>query len=135
MRGRWMAAAAVAWSVSCAGGNPPNAILGPQVTRPHSECASERARATADTQVARTLHPAPTSLVLPPRDLGTDLRGRSVTVHLLVNEWGEVVRDSIEPPDVPDAPQFRFDLRHYQFRPAVLDGCAVPAWWMVRFTF
>jgi hypothetical protein len=135
MRSRWLIGVALGCSASCAHANPSTPNVGPMVTRPHSECGAERARASADSQLAETLKPVPTSIIMPPAGLSRDLGGKTLTVHLLVNEWGEVVADSIEPAGFSGIQDLRRALRKYRFQPAVLAGCAVPAWATISFGF
>ena len=107
-------------------------------TRPDSECGLERAQALSGSPVAGLHPPVPDRIILPPHDLPSDVRGETRLLLLLVDEHGRVVRDSSDAPisrDTVWANEFRRRLRHYAFQPAILNGCAVPAWARIRMTF
>jgi hypothetical protein len=107
-------------------------------TRPDSECYAIVAQALADSTLHRVLPAALDSLVLPPPDRPIDLRGQMFAIRLFVDAHGGVVLDStrIDPPiaDRGYDRAFRGRLARYRFRPALLRGCAVPSWFVIRLT-
>lgn len=82
--------------------------------------------------------PTASEVFIPPLDgVPPDLRERTLQVRLLVDEHGNVVPDSTRiDPMITDRRydrDFRKSLARTRFHPAVVEGCAVPAW--TTFTF
>ncbi len=72
---------------------------------------------------------------MPPSRAPGDAAGRVITVSLLVDVRGAVEQEMTDQPVSADsayAASFDARLTHYHFLPAVLDGCAVPAWYVFR---
>lgn len=82
--------------------------------------------------------PTASEIIVPPFDgVPLELREGPVRVRLLVDERGIVVPDSTRiDPMITDRRydrNFRRSLARTRFHPAVVEGCAVPAW--TTFTF
>jgi len=82
--------------------------------------------------------PSPRGLILPPTDRPADVRGRTVTVHVFVNERGRVVPDSTRLS--PSTGDRGFDNRlkqkagEWSFRPATRGGVPIAAWFPFTIT-
>lgn len=71
------------------------------------------------------------------RELARASGSDAIPVRMLVDELGEVVKDSImlEPrvASLNGARDLKAALARYRFHPSVLEGCAVPAWTSLTF--
>jgi hypothetical protein len=100
-------------------------------TRSTEECATLVEEVRAHPESFSSTPPMMTGFAVPPFD-GTprDMRGQTVQIQLLVDERGAVVDDSttVTPPlsSASFDRRMRKAIAKYRFRPAVLDGCAVP---------
>ena len=146
MRGTWLVSVLAAACGGPAPSRPPApaatvSAARPMPTRSYAECRSERIKMLADSAVTGVVPPQPTGIVIPPSrppyEIPRDVRGHRITVHFLVDEHGQVARDSIDAPvsrDTAWVGEFQRRLHRYQFLPAVLNGCAVPDWFTIRLT-
>jgi len=126
---------------SCAASAPnrTGAATAPRATRPYAECGAERSKMLKDSQVPGVVPAQPTGIILPPAGRSPDdVRGQTRLLIFFVDEEGRVARDSSDAPlstDVGWSREFRAWLRRYRFLPAILNGCAVPSQFSIRFTF
>ncbi len=138
MRGPFLVLALPVCMAACAntaGSNGGVAPQRPKVTRGFAECQAERERALGDTVPVGVTPPQPQEIVLPPAPRPSYLIGQTVSIWFLVDDRGRVLRDREVPSlgaDSGYAARFRDRLHRYRFLPGVLDGCAVPAWYVLR---
>lgn len=106
-------------------------------TRNASECAAVRAKAPSTDTTAMQM-PSPSMLSLPTEPLPKDLLGKSVDIRLHVNENGRVIGEGLRVEGIGEHKYVPFLIEkalRYRFWPAVLEGCAVPAWTSVHLDF
>jgi hypothetical protein len=90
---------------------------------------------TADS--AKVMPPTPKYTRLPPEPHPRDLEGRTLVIRFRVNEKGQpdlaatVITGPIRSPYLE---RFIESLRGWTFRPALLEGCAVPGSTEIKFT-
>jgi hypothetical protein len=132
--------ALLAATLSCAGRQSapaPSAAERAGVTRSGAECAEVIARAVADPDAPGLSPPRPDTLFLPPMPIPSDVRGRTVILQTRVREDGRVDRETIHISELPNAAyaaRLHALFARFHFIPAVLDGCAVPARYVLRLT-
>jgi hypothetical protein len=125
---------------TCAGQAPRAAVgpaVSPTVTGPYSDCGAKRLKMLGDSQVV-VYPPMPTDIIMPPPDIPDDVKGQTYSVLFLINERGQVVADSapgLTTADTRWLNRFLDRLRRYHFRPARMNGCAVPARFSLSLTF
>jgi hypothetical protein len=136
----FVSSALLAATLSCAGRQsaPAQSIAeraGP--TRSGADCAEVVAWAAADPDARGLQPPRPDTLFLPPFPIPPDVRGRMVIPQARVREDGRIDRATIHISELPNAAyaaRLHALFGRFHFIPAVLDGCAVPARYVLRLT-
>lgn len=118
----------------CAPSAAPVEALGPADAATTAQCADAVARARAAPQDPAIHSPQVRSISAPSVESHAfveDLPQHRLRIDLLIGQDGRIVTDSTTTdPMVQGRWQWRSverDLRTYEFRPATLDGCPVPA--------
>lgn len=105
----------------------------PQVTptRSAAECVDLVARVRAKPDSFASQPPVVHTLEASPGDPPPEVKGKTIRLRVLVDEHGAIVRDSttlaIRIRDRGYEGRLRASVAHFRFRPAVFEGCAVPA--------
>jgi TonB family protein len=122
--------------VSACAGRPAAAEGAGDHLRPEAECAAVRAGITAAMELHGASLPVVRALRLP-AEAPPHLRGRTLHVHLVVDENGRVVPGSVHVEGSDDAEYNQKVSRaaeNWTFRPARFEGCTIahPFTWTLK---
>jgi hypothetical protein len=114
---------------------PPS--TGPRNLRSAAECAPVIAQVLADTALRATLRAAAPTVWLPPMPAPERARGQTAQVRAPIDEHGRI-RGTVSVVGMPDADyalEIRRAVTKIKWQPAVREGCWVPGWGYLTYTF